>query len=244
MTRPETPRRPTSLSILMPVYNELATVEQAAREVLDADYPLDRLQLVIVDDGSTDGTSELLAGCDWGDSVKVVINKTNRGKGAALRTGIEHADGDLVAIMDADLEYDPGDLARVLTPLVTGEADVVFGKRGFEAQSAFSFWYVVGNKSMTLAANVLFNSWLSDIMTCHKAMRTETLRSLDLSRNGFAIEPEITAKLLARGHRIYEVPIRYHARGREEGKKLTAADGLRVLGTLLAVRFASARGGI
>ena len=242
MTASIAPPKTASLSILMPVYNERTTVERAAREVLDADYPLDRVQLVIVDDGSTDGTSELLDRCHWGDTVKVVREPANRGKGAALRTGIAHADGEFVAIMDADLEYDPADLALLLGPLLAGEAEVVFGRRAFEAQSAFSFWYVLGNKLVTLAANVLFNSWLSDIMTCHKAMRTDTLRALDLSQDGFAIESEITAKLLAHGQRIHEVPIHYRPRGRQDGKKITARDGLQVLRTLVALRIAAARG--
>ena len=143
--------------------------------------------------------------------------------------------------MDGDLEYDPADLAKLLAPLLTGEAEVVFGARGFESHAAFSFWYVMGNKAVTLAANLLFNSWLTDIMTCHKAMRTDLFRSLGLSSTGFTIEPEITAKLLAAGYQIYEVPVRYNARGRQEGKKLTALDGVRVLLTLLRCRAAAGR---
>lgn len=229
------------LSILMPVYNERATVEEAIRQVLDATYPVDAVELVIVDDGSDDGTRELLSEGSWGYDVQVHMHPHNQGKGAAIRTALGHAGGTYSAIMDADLEYDPADLGKLLPPLLAEEADVAFGIRGFEAHSAFSFWYVVGNKAVTLAANVLFNAWLADIMTCHKVMRTEVFRALELTASGFTIEPEITAKLLAAGFQIYEVPVRYNARGREEGKKLTTADGLRVLATLLRCRFAAGR---
>jgi dolichol-phosphate hexosyltransferase len=224
------------LSILMPVFNERGTVRSAIEQVLTTEYPVSDIELVIVDDGSTDGSSELVR--EWGSDprVRTLSHERNAGKGAAVRTALEHARGDYAAIMDADLEYDPADLARLLRPLTDGEADVVFGTRGFASHSAFSFWYVVGNKGVTLVANLLFNSWLADIMTCYKAMRTETFRSLDLQSAGFDIEPEITARLLGGGHQIYEVPIRYRARARNEGKKLTARDGLRVVWKLFKCR--------
>jgi hypothetical protein len=139
-------------------------------------------------------------------------------------------------VLDADLEYSPADLPSLLEPLRSGGAEAVFGTRGFQAHSAYSFWYVIGNRAVTFAANLLYNSWVSDIMTGHKAMRTELFRSLELRERGFAIEPEITARLLRRGVRIYEVPVTYRARTREEGKKLTALDGLRVIVTLLRCR--------
>jgi dolichol-phosphate hexosyltransferase len=226
-----------SLSILMPVYNERATVEEAIRQVFAADYPVDPVELVIVDDGSTDGTREILRGLPSDPRVRVFEHLRNGGKGAAVRTALEHAEGTYAAIMDADLEYDPADLAKLLDPLIEDEVDVVFGTRGFESHSAFSFWYVIGNKGVTLAANLLFNSWLADIMTCHKVMRTDIFRSLDLSSSGFDIEPEITGKVLAGGYQIYEVPVRYQARGRSEGKKLTAMDGLRVIRKLVECRI-------
>ncbi len=138
--------------------------------------------------------------------------------------------------MDADLEYTPAELAALLVPLLDGEAEVVYGTRGFTSHSAYSFWYVVGNKGVTLAANLIYNSWVSDIMTCHKIMRTDLFRSLGLRERGFAIEAEITGRLLRRGIRIYEMPITYRARGREEGKKLEARDGLRVVRTLVRCR--------
>ena len=228
-------------SILMPVYNERETVREAIAQALAAEYPVDSVELVVVDDGSTDGTAELLRDGELDERVRLHSHGANSGKGAAVRTALEHANGTWAAIMDADLEYDPSDLARLLEPLLAGEAEVVFGTRGFASHSAYSFWYVMGNKGVTLAANLLFNSWLADIMTCHKVMRTEVFRSLGLTRRGFTIEPEITAKLLASGYQIFEVPVRYNARGRAEGKKLTAADGLRALGTLAACRLQSGR---
>jgi hypothetical protein len=226
------------LTVLMPVYNEEATIEAAIAGVLGADLPLDDVELVIVDDGSTDATARILDQGSWPENVRIVHHPANRGKGGAVRTALEHATGEYSLIMDADLEYDPADLRPVLEPLIAGKSEAVFGTRAFEAHTAFSFWYVVGNKGVTFACNVIYNCWLSDIMTCHKAMRTELFRSLPLRENGFAIEPEITAQLLRRGVRIYEVPIEYTARSREEGKKLTALDGFRVLRTLARCRLA------
>ena len=153
-----------------------------------------------------------------------------------MRTGLAQANGRYTTIMDADLEYDPANLAALLVPLVHESAEAVYGVRGFASHSAYSFWYVMGNKLVSLAANVLYNSWLSDIMTCHKIVDTATFRALPLRESGFAIEPEITAGLLLAGVRIYEVPVTYQARSREEGKKLTTLDGARVLRTLARCR--------
>lgn len=227
----------TDLSILMPVFNERETVRDAVEDALNAEYPTEAVELVIVDDGSTDGTAEILADMSEDPRVKLAVHGRNAGKGAAVRTALQHASGAYAAVMDADLEYDPADIGKLLEPILASEADVVYGTRGFESHSAFSFWYVLGNKGVTLAANLLFNSYLGDIMTCHKVMRTDIFRSLQLRSRGFDIEPEITGKLLAAGHRIYEVPVRYRARGRDEGKKLTARDGVRVLRTLLECRL-------
>jgi glycosyltransferase involved in cell wall biosynthesis len=224
------------LSILMPVFNERTTVEAAIDDALTAELPVGSRQLVIVDDGSTDGTRELLTGREWPKNVSVVLHERNLGKGAAVRTALTHASEDFAAILDADLEYAAADLAHVLEPLVSGEARVVFGTRAWTSQSSFSFWYVMGNKAVTMATNVLYNCWISDVMTCHKAMRTDLFRSLRLRERGFAIEPEIAARVLMSGERIHEVPISYKARGREAGKKLTAFDGVRVLRTLVRCR--------
>jgi glycosyltransferase involved in cell wall biosynthesis len=229
---------PTTLTILMPVYNERETLQRAVEDALGAELPVDARQLVIVDDGSTDGTLEILRTTDWPDVVTVVEHDRNRGKGAAIRTALTHATGDYAAILDADLEYRASDLAPLLEPLLAGEASVVYGTRSWSSHSAFSFWYVMGNKAVTQATNVLYNCWISDVMTCHKVMRTELFRSLKLRERGFAIEPEITARVLLAGERIYEVPITYKARSREDGKKLTALDGLRVLKTLVRCRIA------
>jgi dolichol-phosphate hexosyltransferase len=221
----------------MPVYDERETVEAAIADALGAELPVDQRELVVVDDGSTDGTRELLTGREWPDNVRVVVHDRNRGKGAAVRTALQHATGEFAAILDADLEYEASNLARVLEPLLDQRATVVFGTRAWASHSAYSFWYVVGNKTVTLATNVLYNCWVSDVMTCHKAMGTELFRSLRLREKGFGIEPEIAARVLQSGERIYEVPISYAARSRDAGKKLTALDGLRVLRTLLRCKL-------
>jgi glycosyltransferase involved in cell wall biosynthesis len=225
-----------SLSILIPVFNERATIERAIDDALGADLPVASRELVVVDDGSTDGTRELLTGRTWPSEVTLVLHDRNQGKGAALRTALAQARGEISAVLDADLEYQAADLAPVIAPLLSGDARVVFGTRAWASHSAYSFWYVMGNKLVTLATNVLYNCFISDVMTCHKAMRTELFRSLPLRERGFAIEPEIAARVLRAGERIYEVPISYRARTRDEGKKLTALDGLRVLRTLLRCR--------
>ena len=193
---------------------------------------------MIIDDGSTDGTREWLGATMLPDNVEIVLHPKNQGKGAAIRTGLEQARGTFSAILDADLEYAAADLGPVLEPLLAGKAKVVFGTRAWTSQSSFSFWYVMGNKSVTMATNVLYNCWISDVMTCHKAMSTELFQSLRLRERGFAIEPEIAARVLQSGERIFEVPIGYAARSRDEGKKLTAFDGIRVLRTLVRCKFA------
>jgi glycosyltransferase involved in cell wall biosynthesis len=231
------PPVPGDLTILMPVFNELKTVEAAIDDALTAELPVTGRQLVLVDDGSTDGTRELLRDRTWPENVIVIEHESNRGKGAALQTGLQSATGEWSAILDADLEYRASDLAPLLEPLLSGDAHVVFGTRSWSSHAAFSFWYVMGNKAVTQATNVLYNCWISDVMTCHKAMSTELFRSLRLRERGFAIEPEIAARVLRAGERIYEVPITYKARSREEGKKLTTLDGLRVLKTLLRCRI-------
>jgi glycosyltransferase involved in cell wall biosynthesis len=225
------------LSILMPIYNESATAATAIEQVLDAELPIDEFELIVVDDASTDGTREWLQAQEWPEHVKLLLHDRNKGKGAAIATALREASGTYSTIMDADLEYDPQQIAPLLRPLLEGEAEAVYGVRGFEAHSAYSFWYVLGNKSVTMALNVLFNAWLSDIMTCMKVLPTALWRELALRERGFAFEAEITARLLNAGVRIYEVPITYQARSREAGKKLTAADGLRVLRTLLRTRL-------
>ena len=231
-----TEQLPDGLSILMPVYNEIERIERALDATLAVNLPCP-FELVLVDDGSTDGTVDYLRNRSFPDNVRVIFHERNQGKGAAVRTALADARMRFSAIFDADLEYDPDDLALLLEPLRAGkDVTVVYGVRTFDGYTSHSFLYVMGNKGVTLAANVLFNVYIHDLMTCHKAMYTETFRTLPLRANGFSIEPEITARLLQRGERIYEVPVRYRARATEEGKKLTAADGFRVLWTLLRCR--------
>jgi len=227
------------LSILMPVYNEHERVERAIEEVLQTELPIDT-ELIVVDDGSTDGTREILRSGDWDGRVRKFEHPENRGKGAAVQTALAEAQGEYSAIFDADLEYDPADLALLMPPLLDGRANACFGVRAFDGYTSHSFLYVLGNKGVTLACNVLFNVYLHDIMTMHKMIRTDVFRSLPLRSQGFAIEPEITARLVQRRERIFEVPVHYRARSTDEGKKLTALDGFRVIGTLLRCRFGPA----
>jgi dolichol-phosphate hexosyltransferase len=227
----------STLTILMPVYNESATVLAAIDDALTAELPIERRELIVIDDGSTDGTTELLREAALPESVTVVHQSRNAGKGAAVRTGLSHASCEFTAILDADLEYRAADLGELLGPLLAGDANVVFGTRAWSSHAAFSFWYVVGNKAVTLVTNVLYNCWISDVMTCHKMMRTELFRQLRLREPGFAIEPEIAARVLLAGERVYEVPITYRARARDAGKKLDTRDGLRVLRTLIRCRI-------
>jgi glycosyltransferase involved in cell wall biosynthesis len=227
------------LSIMMPVYNERERVEQAIAEVLATELPTD-FELIIVDDGSTDGTREILRTGNWGPKVRLYEHDVNQGKGAAIQTALQYADGEFAAIFDADLEYEPADLALLMPPLLDGKCNACFGVRAFDGYSSHSFLFVMGNKGVTLACNVLYNVFLHDIMTCHKMIRTDLFRSLALQSPGFAIEPEITARLVQKKERIFEVPVHYHARATEEGKKLTALDGFRVIGTLLRCKFSPA----
>ena len=192
----------------------------------------------MVDDGSTDGTTELLRDRRWPDNVRIHFHDRNRGKGAAVRTALADARMRFSAILDADLEYEPADLAVMLEPLLQEDGvRVVYGARTFDGYHSHSFWFVMGNKGVTLVANILFNVYIHDLMTCQKAIDTELFRSLPLRANGFSIEPEITSRLLQQGAKIYEVPVHYRARGSDEGKKLTAADGFRVLWTLLRCKL-------
>jgi dolichol-phosphate hexosyltransferase len=224
------------LSILMPVYNERERVERAIAEVLATDLP-DEFELIVIDDGSTDGTREILRGGRWDRRVRLFEHPQNRGKGAAVQTALAEARGEYAAIFDADLEYDPADLGLLMPPLLDGRANACFGVRAFDGYTSHSFLFVLGNKGVTLACNVLFNVYLHDIMTCHKMIRTDVFRALPLRSAGFSIEPEIAARLVQTGERIFEVPVHYRARSTEEGKKLTALDGFRVLGTLIRCRI-------
>lgn len=225
------------LSILMPVFDERATIAGAIADVLGADLPVPS-ELIVVDDGSIDGTGEVLASGGWpADRVRVLRHESNGGKGAAVRTALGAARGEIAAILDADLEYRAADLALLLRPLLDGESNAAFGVRRHDEHTGGSRRYALGSRAMTLATNALFGARLHDAMTCQKAIRTDVMRSLGLTASGFEIEAEITARLIQRGEHIVEVPVSYRARGSDEGKKLTPVDGARVLATLLRCRL-------
>ena len=222
------------LSILIPAYNEAATVGVAVKRLLDIRYPCD-IELVIVNDGSADHTMDVLSGID-DPRVVVTEHRVNRGKGAAVRTAAALATGDYMLIFDADLEYSAEDILSLLGPLQRGDAEVVYGVRTFGASTAHSFWFVIGNRVNTFTANALFNTWISDLHSCLKLLPLSLFRELPVRENGFGLDTELTAMLLARGVRPYEVPIHYKARSREEGKKLTWGDGVEATWILLRVR--------
>lgn len=224
------------LSILMPVYNEFATLASAIKEVLEVDYPCD-VELVVVDDGSTDGTRELYAVFAGDPRVSIHMHEQNRGKGAAIRTAAAVATGDYMIMCDADLEYSPAEIPTLLVPVLRGDAKVVYGTRTFGSHNAYSYLYVLGNKAVTTAANVLFNCYISDLETCFKLIPTALYREMDIREAGFGMEAEITGKLLRRGIRPFEVPISYRARSREAGKKLTWRDGVQAVWILARERF-------
>jgi glycosyltransferase involved in cell wall biosynthesis len=215
------------LSILMPVYNEEARIGDAVKQALEVDYPVET-ELVVVDDGSRDNTAEILAGIR-DERLRVFAHPRNKGKGAAIQTAVDSATGDYMVILDADLEYDPLDIPKLLEPVLDGRATVVYGNRTFGSHSSFSFWYVMGNKAVTTAAKMLYNCYLGDLETCFKLMPISLYRSLRVKSRGFGMEAEVTGKLLRRDLRPYEVPISYRARTREEGKKITWRDGVEAL---------------
>jgi glycosyltransferase involved in cell wall biosynthesis len=222
------------LSVVMPVYNERDTIEEMIGRVMAV--PGIRLELIVVDDGSKDGTSDLLAKLQQQYTFKL-FQKENGGKGSALRLGFKQVTGDLVVIQDADMEYSPEEFPDLIELICQGRADVVYGSRFLGRRRVFLFTHYLGNCLLTFLTNVLYNTILTDMETCYKAMRVEVLRSFDLKSNGFGIEPEITAKIFKRGYRVYEVPITYDGRGYDEGKKITWRDGVVALWVLLKYRF-------
>jgi glycosyltransferase involved in cell wall biosynthesis len=234
---------PTSprFTLLVPAYNEQPTIEVVLRRAAELD--LDS-ELLVVDDGSTDGTIAAVerVQADLGERVRLLRHERNRGKGAAVRTGIAAARGEFLVIQDADLEYDPRDIPKLVGPLLEGVADVVYGTRlrGGEPQRAHLFWHYAGNRFLSLLTNILFNTTISDMEVGYKAFRTDLLRGVELTSEGFGIEPEVTAKLLRRpgGIRLYEIPISYYGRTYAEGKKITWRDGVQAVLVLLRYRFA------
>jgi glycosyltransferase involved in cell wall biosynthesis len=222
------------LSVVMPVFNERATIDEIIRRVLAVKL---RLELIVVDDASTDGTGELLAELQQELGFTLLRQPRNSGKGAALRRGFQAVTGDIVVIQDADLEYSPEEFPELIELIVKGRADVVFGSRFLGRHRVFLLTHYFGNRLLTLIANVLYNTMLSDMETCYKMMRVDVLRSMTLDSNGFGIEPEITAKVFKRGYRVYEIPITYDGRSYDEGKKITWRDGIVALWVLLKYRF-------
>jgi glycosyltransferase involved in cell wall biosynthesis len=223
------------LSVIVPVFNERNTVVEIMRRMRAVDLPIDR-EFVLVDDGSSDGTQQVLN--QLGDStVRVVKHTDNRGKGAAIRTGLEHVTGDLVLIQDADLEYDPEDWPRLLAPVFRGRATVVYGSRFTGERRNMLLLHWMGNRLLSLTTNVLYNTTLSDMETCYKLFDRRVLDGVTIRSDRFDFEPEITAKVLRQGIRIYEVPISYTGREFDEGKKITWRDGFAALYALVKFRF-------
>ncbi len=232
---PGSPSRYRKLSVIVPVFNERNTVAEIVRQMRAVDLPVER-EIVIVDDGSGDGTRDVLS--QLADStVHVVLHPHNRGKGAAIRTGLAQVTGDLVLIQDADLEYDPDDWPKLLAPILKGRAQVVYGSRFTGERRNMLFLHWIGNRFLSLLTNVLYNTTLSDMETCYKLFDRELIDSIDLRSERFDFEPEITAKILRRGIRIYEVPISYSGREFDEGKKITWRDGVVAVKTLVKYRF-------
>jgi glycosyltransferase involved in cell wall biosynthesis len=220
------------VSFLIPAYNEGGTIATVIERVQALPFAQ---QLIVIDDGSTDGTAAAVQAYEG----VLLLRQENRGKGAALRAGIPHVDGDVVVVQDADLEYDPNDVPALIEPILDGRADVVYGSRlsGGRPQRAYLFWHRAGNRLLSLVAGVLFNTTLSDMETGYKAFRADVLASLELRENGFGIEPEITGRICKQHLRIYELPVSYYGRTYEEGKKITWRDGFRAIWVLVRVRL-------
>ena len=217
------------VSVVIPCFNERDTIEQVVNSVRNS--PIQNIEIIVVDDGSTDGTIDVLKGKVAGLADQIIYQPANRGKGAALRTGFAAATGDIILVQDADLEYSPSDYPALLQPIFSGSADVVFGSRflGGRPHRVLYFWHMVGNRFLTLLSNMFTNLNLTDLETCYKAFRAPLLKNLDLREQGFGFEPEITAKLAKTHCRIYEVGISYSGRTYEEGKKVNWKDGFHAI---------------
>ncbi len=225
------------ISIIVPVYNEVNTLECMIQKLEETSFCGLEKEIILVDDSSFDGSTDLLK--NYEQKYKVFYHETNQGKGAAIRTAMEHMSGDIMIIQDADLEYDPKDYAELLKLIIEDKADVVYGSRlsGGKPTRSFMFTHLLGNKLLTLITNLLYNTTLTDMETCYKAFRTDFLKGIKIKSNRFDFEPEITAKVLKRKARIYELPISYFGREYAEGKKITWADGLHAVWALVKFRF-------
>jgi glycosyltransferase involved in cell wall biosynthesis len=225
------------LSVIIPVYNEKKTILSVIEKVLQLDFVR---EVIVVDDGSTDGTIELLKTTAFDNRVRCVFHDRNQGKGAALRTGFAHVQGEIATIQDADLEYDPAEFREMIKPIMDGVADVVYGTRlsGGKPQRVHLFWHKLGNGFLTFMTDLLYNTTLTDMETCYKMLRREVIETITIKSNGFSVEPELTAKICKnKKWRVYEIPISYYGRSYAEGKKITWRHGFTALLTLLKYRF-------
>ncbi len=225
-----------TLSVVIPVFNEVRTIQEILKQIRDVDMPNPR-ELIVVDDFSTDGTREILnQEAQNHPDTHVYLHPKNMGKGAAVRTGLKQVTGDIVIIQDADLEYDPRDYIRLVRPIEEGRTKVVYGSRFLGEHKAMYFWHALGNKVLTLTTNMMFDTTLTDMETCYKVFTVDIARTLQLKSNRWGFDPEITAKILKHGNRIYEVPIAYNGREFWEGKKISWKDGFTVMATLVRFR--------
>jgi len=224
------------LSVIIPVFNERNTIQEVLRRVRQVDLGEVDREIIVVDDGSTDGTRDILS-IEEDSTTRIVYHEHNQGKGVALSTGIKLVTGDLVIFQDADLEYDPEDYRRLLDPVLKGKAEVVYGSRFTGERRNMLYWHFLGNRFLSFLTNLLYNTTLSDMETCYKLFKREIIQGIEIKSRRFDVEPEVTAKVLKKKIRIYEVPISYAGREIEEGKKITWRDGLPALWALVKYRF-------